>query len=296
MLTHPVMSTVARGRQRTACSPLSTISAFISVVLLNRNRHRTWVAICHAYVDASGSPDDPLAQSFVLAGFLATESQWNRFEREWTRVLTAEGVTALHMREFAHFRGEFRAWRGAEDRRANFLQALGTVIKRHVRRSFSVGVRLADYRAVASTYQLAEQGPSLYAICAGLIARDIRQWLTQRHLEDPTLLVFERGDTGQDEWRLIHEMKMWTDWSGSEPFFIPKIKRDVGRQPVYLRPFEACDYLAFELAKALQVLDVDLAVRRSLLPLGRIPHGHGWRLVTEADLQRMCEDWHIPRR
>src|SRR5215831_17772262 len=79
-----------------------------------------------AYFDGSGSPADTAA--VVVAGFVAPVDQWVDFERNWNECLKHFGVSALHMREFAHSRGEFSSWKGNETKRRHFLGRLITII------------------------------------------------------------------------------------------------------------------------------------------------------------------------
>jgi hypothetical protein len=74
------------------------------------------------YLDESGSPDDTTA--VVVAGFLASLEQWIEFERNWKEAVASFGVTALHMRDFAHSNREFAAWKYDEQKRQRFLSRL----------------------------------------------------------------------------------------------------------------------------------------------------------------------------
>ncbi len=60
----------------------------------------------------------------VFAGFVAANDQWERFEKEWHDVLRRFEAPPLHMRTFAHSINEFATWKGDEQRRIRFLEAL----------------------------------------------------------------------------------------------------------------------------------------------------------------------------
>jgi hypothetical protein len=63
-----------------------------------------------AYFDGSGSPHD--TPVVTVAGFIATADQWGEFERNWRDACASFGVSALHMRDYAHSRREFENWKG----------------------------------------------------------------------------------------------------------------------------------------------------------------------------------------
>jgi hypothetical protein len=50
------------------------------------------------YFDDSGDPDSE--KIVVVAGFVASNEQWFRFEREWKQLLESEGLVSFHMTDF----------------------------------------------------------------------------------------------------------------------------------------------------------------------------------------------------
>src|SRR5260370_3439454 len=106
------------------------------------------------YFDESGSPDD--TKAVVVAGFLASERQWIEFERNWTDALSHFGVSRVHMREFAHSLGEFKQWKGDENKRRKFLSRLISIIRTRASHSFADAVLMEDYRKVDQAYHLNE--------------------------------------------------------------------------------------------------------------------------------------------
>jgi hypothetical protein len=106
------------------------------------------------YFDSSGTPDQDAA--VVVAGFIAEDRQWFEFDRNWTDTLRLFGVSALHMREFAHSLGEYTTWKGDKDKRARFLKSLISHLTLRAMHSFVSSVIMKDYRDVDSKYQLHE--------------------------------------------------------------------------------------------------------------------------------------------
>ena len=60
-----------------------------------------------AYFDESGANDTPVV---TMAGYMADERHWKRFEREWAKGLKEYGAKYLHMKEYAQSNGEFKGW------------------------------------------------------------------------------------------------------------------------------------------------------------------------------------------
>lgn len=54
------------------------------------------MTIVSAYLDASGSVVDPKCRFFTVAGYVATEEQWDAFEEQWQNTLNDAGMPQLH--------------------------------------------------------------------------------------------------------------------------------------------------------------------------------------------------------
>jgi len=85
-------------------------------------RERTFMATHKAYVDDSGSAEDPSHSACSIAGFVGTADQWAEFEREWAIQLANFFIPYLHMREFAHHLPAFDQLK--DDERKDALRAL----------------------------------------------------------------------------------------------------------------------------------------------------------------------------
>ena len=81
-----------------------------------------------AYVDDSGSTEDPAHSACSIAGFVGTADQWAEFEREWAIQLANFRIPYLHMREFAHHLPPFDQL--TNDERKDALHALIQTINR----------------------------------------------------------------------------------------------------------------------------------------------------------------------
>jgi hypothetical protein len=243
-----------------------------------------------SYFDGSGSPDDTVA--VVVGGFVAPAEQWAEFERNWNECLRDFGVSGLHMRDFAHSRGEFSAWKGDEERRRRFLARLISIIQTRVRHSFASAVRMEDYRKVDAKYCLREfSKPYTLAGCT-CIASLSRWWGKWRKPDDSIALVFEDGDLDKgDLARVVGEHFI------ANLTFLPKKQ---------CLQFQAADLLAYEHLKVNAqlgerepgVLSED-ELRYPLRRLSEIPGGRSgvdWGVHMGDDMTESCIRQRIPLR
>src|SRR5947209_18589160 len=95
-----------------------------------------------AFVDDSGSGGD--SPYFVLAGFVASESTWNRFIPDWQAVLNLHpSLTYFKMAEAESLKAQFSVFtRNQRDLR---LQQLIDVILAHDPCEVSIAVSAKDY-------------------------------------------------------------------------------------------------------------------------------------------------------
>jgi hypothetical protein len=115
-----------------------------------------------AYADESGHAADPKVDHFGLVGLVASAERWERFRTDWSAALAEFGVSALHMREFAHRLGPFRGW--SEEQRRAFLSRLLAVVDELRPLIFGSVIALAAWRRLAEADQKRFVDP--YFACA----------------------------------------------------------------------------------------------------------------------------------
>jgi hypothetical protein len=102
------------------------------------------MVVLKAYLDDSGSADDPTHSCITIAGYVSTVDGWDWFEHHWPRVLRRYNVPYLHMKELWNREGiykEMKETAGAEtDFLAECIQTIQIATEFHV----SATVRLAD--------------------------------------------------------------------------------------------------------------------------------------------------------
>ena len=253
------------------------------------------------YFDASG---DASQSALAVAGFIGSTSQWSQFERAWRAVLDAEGVAELHMKEFAHSRGAFTAWKGDEARRASFLGRLADAMNAHTAKSVSVSLFMDHYNDFNRAFQLRERLGAPYAFASMFAVILAREWREQNRPGEPISFVFERGD--QDQGDLLATLRRLKIDQSFPVRFAPKRTRRSG-QVVHHYPFQACDFLAYESSKASRTLlgadapttgqmAAEIKARKSLQLVAPRDRDMTWRFVDAALLTEFCQRFRVPRR
>jgi hypothetical protein len=232
-----------------------------------------------AYFDESGT--DGSSDSIVVAGYIASNEQWQDFRNEWDAVLQDVGVTRFHMRDFAHSLREFKDWKDDNERRTIFLKRLVSIMRRHTRHSFSTAVILKDYRDLDQRYQLSEYC-SPYVISALQCAADVAKWCNARGYVDPVRLVFEDGARYKGEFMNFYAPSNFHTISYAEP------REFVG--------FQAADLVAWEHRKVYSQLLSGQGKRRrqSFLALHSMPNS--WSVYEASSLARWCRNFNVPLR
>jgi hypothetical protein len=257
------------------------------------------MAAVTAFFDASGSPGDTTVVS--LAGLVSTAERWAAFAEEWQQCLEAFGVSALHMKHFAHSEGEFSSWKDDEPKRRRLLSALLYAIENHIDYTAAVSVWMKDYNATDKHYRLSEfMRP--YTLGASTCVSSILRWARASQLDAGGIAyIFEEGDTDQSDvsrcWRAL-----FAEYNVS-PIFLKKVDRFPGSEiSAPIRPFEAADLVAYENLKANKSVENNRGtlpfekLRRPMQRMSKLPGAAEWRLFDLRDLAATCEAYLVPRR
>lgn len=259
-----------------------------------------FMAVFVGYFDASGDLEDPSTHVLSVAGWIAPEAKWRRLERAWKKICDREGVSGLHMKEFAHFQGEYRDWKGDELRRQKFLSDLAGVIHSHTNRDFSQSLFLDGYRAIDAQFRFHEHVGHPYAIGAWRCISKVREWMAKKHPSDDVLFVFEKGDAHQED--LIRLLRVDNIDLGIEPQFMKK-RWKVGNVIRTVPALECADFMAYEQHKNLT--DIYLKKRKrargSLWALaGRGnhlgQHARRWSMLDGRFFESLVTAMKVPRR
>jgi hypothetical protein len=258
-----------------------------------------------AYFDASGSGLDPKVKVISVGGFVAHESVWATFEAEWRAVLQRFGVNELHMRDYAHSRGEFTGWEQDRPKRDAFMQAITRTIREGGVQTFGASLPLALHRLYNQRYCLEETIGPPYAMAAMAALASGTQWRDHNNVNEPISFFVEKGDNQQTEFRRYMETRIhWglDDYNVSQPIFLQKRSKSADGTVRCLVPFQACDFIAYEQAKALTDLIVHRKrqVRQSLRnAIPSIEESGGrtyWKLLEQTSFKKTMVNFKVPQR
>jgi hypothetical protein len=157
--------------------------------------------IYSVHFDASGSEKLPV---ITVAGGISSIARWVRFEREWTKILTEDGLppgTIFRMALFASCEGPFSIYKGKSAKKATLFAELVSCIVRHVSKMFSIAVVIADYEAFDADWCFREQFGSAYSFAGLMCIKNSLDWVQKvKTKRNPELQIFfEKGDEHQGE-------------------------------------------------------------------------------------------------
>jgi hypothetical protein len=257
-----------------------------------------------SYMDETGHSDDPNFHFAGMAGFVAPAEHWKAFGEYWQTVLDMfELKEPFHMKHFAHSQGQFKDWKGKEERRKSLYGALVSGIVAFQPIPVGVVVSIEAFRSLSERqqqmfldpYYVAFQRCSRGAATIGMCADD----------PEPVAMVYsynkEFGATELQEpysvdqagraVQLWHAMKENTDfgkWMGAYG----------SSSPTDLVHLQAADLFAYELAKEFENLltrpkDPMRWGLRQILRNAHLPHAL-IALVDRLELLRIIIESNLP--
>lgn len=178
-----------------------------------------------SYFDDSGHPDDK--PFVIIAGFIATEDQWLRFEKEWLDHLAPMGIEIFHMADFE------KSTKWTRNQKDDLLRKLIGTIRVRTRIQMQAIVPMAPYQEINEKYAFEEAFGAPYAVAGRTIAKFINEWKEQyAKPEDKMLVFFEDGSKHKGD-------------------FMAAMERDGLPCPGFLKkseavPLQAADLIAWE--------------------------------------------------
>jgi hypothetical protein len=115
------------------------------------------VVVLRVYLDETGHAKDPNTSVVGMAGCIASIAAWERYEAEWAEALKDFCVTALHMNDFAHSRGEFTGW--TEEKRQQFLGHLLIIIENRVETWVGAILPIAEFNELSDEQKVRLRDP-----------------------------------------------------------------------------------------------------------------------------------------
>lgn len=238
----------------------TTYSAARRAAILSYGEHRGLLML-RVYLDESGHSADPTARVVAVAGGLASLEAWERFEPEWKRALFDFGIRALHMKDFAHFRGEFEGY--DEQRRRSLLSRLLPSIMDHLELAIGAAVPMEHYRLSLSPEEQARRIDPYFGCLRECVKHAVNHMHGLSAEEKVELVVADHPEFRAPALELYGVLKdgPWGPRLGSIAFASPS---DVV-------PLQAADLVAYELFQELrsQIDEPERQVRWPMIQLRR---------------------------
>jgi hypothetical protein len=193
-----------------------------------------------AYFDESGSKSTSLV---TIAGYIADERRWKRFEREWASTLKEYDVQYLHMKEYAHRRGEFKGW--PERKRRALMSKLVWIIKSNVKFRVGVVVPCEAYKLIVGLLDPNDTRLSPFWHCFQYCLRGVVEYCQKHKITDDIALVFDENNESSK-----HATGFYTAFKQSPN--VPNRNQLVSlsfADDKKLTPLQAADLLAYEFNK-----------------------------------------------
>lgn len=259
---------------------------------LDHDSERCWMAAYAGYYDASGRQDADGA--IVVAGLVATEAKWLRFETEWNAILRSFGVSAFHRTDLNAGRGGFKTGWSDIAKVQDFLQSLVAVIRQHVVMTFSIASDLSMFNRVKRRFRLQESTGGAYPCCALVCVRRATEWVLGRGADNKIVHFPERGDKGLG--RMLETARR----DGFDVHPLPKFNPQTGQR---VRPLEAADLFSWEYRRAFTESPARITTGTAYLPsfkpivLG-LKDRHEASFLDERKLLELCKSKpeEFPRR
>jgi len=198
----------------------------------------------------------------VLAGFIATVEQWEKFNNEWD--LALEWIRPLKyfkMSEAASLRGQFAGWTGSD--RAKLLRRLIDIVESNVAGGIGSVVPHQHYRDIFG-HKICREMNDPYTHCFYDIMGQAHRF--QARVGDDTEMGFvfdeQRGQMG-------HALKIYRFWLDFAP---PNLRNKLSNthpkpaNDIDVRPLQAADMLAWRLRRLAEDAYSPTSVANALLP------------------------------
>jgi hypothetical protein len=222
------------------------------------------VAVIRAYFDNSGNQEDPQHKWLTLGGYLANETQWERFEAQWKQNLVDFELPYLHMKLFAHHLPPFERFKTDEQGRRKFLGNCIEAIGGMHPKSICHAIRLEDVSRFNSDF-----GRSLdaFSVCLYVSYIDIREAygasnrieLVIDKIEKPNLRIHKANEYARTD-------SFYTERYGDVSSTIDARPLKDPDSFINVLPMQAADFLVWELRKSNVNIDDWYAQRKQGLP------------------------------
>lgn len=146
-----------------------------------------YTLVIECFFDDSGKEGDHTSPYPCLAGYIAHESYWWDFVRDWKHLLLRHGIEAVHMKEIAGI-AQKKGWTGIQ--RNDILSEFVQVIKKNRLIGFGVGVDAACWRKLEPKRRKAFGNAQEF--CFQRIVRCVVDRMDEAKEQESVALIFDR--------------------------------------------------------------------------------------------------------
>jgi hypothetical protein len=139
-----------------------------------------------AYFDESGIHSG--CPALTVAGWLSTELQWKKFQKEWDDALQDAGLTYFHMTDYENRQGSYKHW--TNPKREAVLKTLHKIIRKRAIIPVSASVPIQLYKDIRQNYA---KPNSPYIFCVHQCLLQLEVWARENRDNRNVKYVFERG-------------------------------------------------------------------------------------------------------
>jgi hypothetical protein len=195
--------------------------------------------VATAYFDESESPT-----ACAVVGVASTADRWERFDADWKRMLDKYKIGSLHMKEFAHSKGDFESWKGDEKQRREFILRAIEIISRRCMKAMGIVIgRQAFSNTLGNDQLISGFYSSEYVASSFMCLLLAQKWRDKCGFQLPVDYVFDRGNAKRKGFQQAYDILR----------IIPAERNKVGSlsfaDDASLLPLQAADFIAYEACK-----------------------------------------------
>jgi hypothetical protein len=179
----------------------------------------------------------------VVAGFAATAERWRSFDSAWAKLLDQYKISCLHMKDYVHSNGEFKPWKGNEEKRRRFMQRVIEIVSKKCMVSSGALIDHAAFsQTIAKDSLVSRFYVNEYSTASFLVLLGIDNWRRDCAFDRPVDYVFDRGNVRRSDFQRAYDIALST---GERKNFGALAFGD--DQSIY--GLQAADFIAYETCK-----------------------------------------------
>ena len=197
-----------------------------------------------SFLDERGDVSDPNEKVIGVGGAISSLEQWEQLEAKWKNILEHFGVSSLHMKQLAHFRGEYEGW--TEEKRREFLSKLMTIAEEYTH-GYLIALMLKDVWDTLNESQKSTIGADPYDPCfIAYLVGSVEYAIQVGPEEKVDLIVANRA---KYKGRVMYYWDNARNSSDAPQEFAERMGDISVKSPIEAIPLQIADLVVYECAK-----------------------------------------------